>query len=150
MKFVSPRDYQLMLKINREAINDVVDTPVIVYKLHQQASVSNSYGETTKKTWYIGVQVPALIELQDTQSTENMQTVDVAQKANFNFLREELKLREIYPEMGDIIFYDSQYYEIHNVNEIQKIASRVEYNHSIVCETHLTRNTNLQLEPPTV
>jgi hypothetical protein len=150
MRFVSPRDYQTMLKINRELINNVVDTAVIVYKLHQQASVSNSYGETTKKTWYVGVQIPTLIELNDTKSTEVLQTVDVQQDAKFNFLREELRVREIYPEMGDIILYDNQYYEIHNVNEVQKIASRVEYNHSIVCETHLTRHTNLQLEPPTL
>jgi hypothetical protein len=148
MRFVSPRDYQSIVKINQELLNKVVDTTVVIYKIQQTLTKRNSYDEAPKKVWFAGVEVPALIALEGTNAAELMDTVDTSQAATFAFLREELKIREIYPETGDVIFYDAQYYEIHNTNETQKVAGRVEYSHSIVCETHLTRITNLQIEPP--
>ena len=51
MRFTSPRDYQTILKINQELINVVIDTPAIIYKLNQKLTTTNSYGESTKKTW---------------------------------------------------------------------------------------------------
>lgn len=148
MRFNSPRDYAAIVKINKELLNTVLDINVVLYKLNQKLSVTNSYGESVKKVWYTGVEVPALIERLDTGMTEEMQTVDVNQDITFAFLRQELQDRGIYPEMSDIVFYDNQLYEIHNTNEIQLWGGRVEYRHSIVCESHLTRSTNLQLDPP--
>lgn len=148
MRFTSSRDYQSILKINKELVNKVVDTAVVIYKLHQQLTKTNSYGEATKKTWYQGVKCPALIDRQDVQSTEALQTVDVNQPVTICFLRQELSDRGVYPEQGDIIRFDSSYYEINTVSEIQLFGGREEYSHTIKCECHLSRTTNLQLEPP--
>ena len=79
-----------------------------------------------------------------------MNIADFKQKSKFSFLRNMLWQKQIYPEAGDIIQYDAHYYEIHNTNEIQMWAGQEEYNHAIVCETHLTRKQNLQLDPPTL
>lgn len=150
MRFTNPADYATMLKINTELINTVVDIPVVLYKVQQELSETNSYGEATKKTWYKGVSIPCLMkrEQQTTNSDENMRTINVEQPSEFYFLRQALDQRSIYPEIGDIIWFDQQYYEIDNTNEIQLWAGRVEYNHSVTCVTHLTRKSNLQLEPP--
>ena len=53
---------------------------------------------------------------------------------------------DVYPEIGDIIKYNENYYEIDNINEVQLIGSRPEYNHNIICETHLTRRSSLNIE----
>ncbi len=53
-------------------------------------------------------------------------------------------------ETGDIIEFDSQYYEINNTNEIQLYAGQVTYNHQVLCETHLMRKVPLQLEKPII
>lgn len=148
MRFTSRRDYHTMLRINKELINVVVDTPVILFKLHQELTQTNSYGEATKKTWYTGVQVPCLINRSQSNPNPDMQTINFEQQSEFQFLRQELDDRNIYPEVGDIIEYDFELYEINNINEIQQYAGRVEYNHSIICQTHLTRKSNLQLERP--
>lgn len=148
MRFVSPRDYATILKINQELINKIIDTPVVMFKIHQELTEINSYGESTKKTWYNGVEVPSRIKREPRSVDEDVQNINISQDCTFSFLREELIEREIYPELGDIVYFDSQYYEIHNVNEIQMWGGQVTYKHSIVCDAHLTRKSALQLEGP--
>lgn len=150
MRFTSQRDYETILKINKEMINELLDTSVVLYKLNSEKSQTNSYGEASVKHWYTGVNVPCRIERQPPSPTQQLQTVDFSQECKFHFLRQELKDREIYPEKGDIVYFDNLYYEIHNTTEVELWAGRVEYKHSIVCEAHLTRKTNLQLDPPQV
>jgi hypothetical protein len=72
----------------------------------------------------------------------------VQQTSTFYFLRKECELRKVYPEMGDIVDFNGKYYEIHTISESQLVAGREAYNHTIEAKTHLTRKSNLQLEPP--
>lgn len=144
------RDYETIIKINREMINTLLDTPVILYKINIDLTETNSYGEAKSKVWYTPVQVPCLIERQEPISTNNLQTVDIDQECSFMFLREELKIRQIYPEKGDIVYFDSQYYEIDTIAETNLWAGRVEHKYSIICSAHLTRTTTLQLDKPVI
>lgn len=148
MRFTTPQDYQTMLRINKELINVVVDNRIILYKLQQSLTGLNGYGEATKKTWDTGVEIPLLYHRDQQNPTEDMQTINFEQRAEFRFLRQECIDRGIYPEVGDVIWFDQQYYEVDNTNEIQLVAGRPEYNHSIVCDTHLTRKPALQLDRP--
>ena len=150
MRFTSEKDYATIVKINRELVNIVADTNVVLYKLQQEQTTTNSYGEATSKIWYKGVLIPGLINLLNNTATENMGTVDIEQQVTVSFLREECRSRNVYPESGDIVDWNDSYFEIHQVNEIQLYAGQTAYNHSIVCEAHLTRKTNLQLERPNV
>ena len=148
MRFTSPADYLSMLKINRELVNTIIDTPIVLYKLNQETTQVNSYGEATTKVWYVGVQMPAMIKREQQNPVADMQTMNFGQTAEFWLLRQECQDRNIYPESGDIINFYNDYWEIDNTNENQLYAGREEYNHSIVCECHLTRSTGLQLERP--
>jgi hypothetical protein len=148
MRFTNPQDYQTILKINKELVNTVVDVDTVLYKMHQEMTKTNIYGEATKKVWYQGVLLPALIRYDQTNPAEDMQTINVNQSIEVSYLRQECIDRDVYPEVGDIVSFNNSYYEINNTNEVQIFAGRTEYNHSIVCSAHLTRNTNLQLEPP--
>jgi hypothetical protein len=149
-RFLSPNDYQTILHLNKELINDVLDTPVVLYKLNTQTTETNSYGEAKSKNWYVPVQVPCKIERMDQRPIQELQTVDVAQDCKFHFLRSELDERSIYPERGDIVLFNQQYYEVNNTIETQMWGGRVEFKHSVICEAQLTRKTNLQLELPNV
>lgn len=150
MRFANYKDYATILKINKELVNVVVDTSVVLYKMHQELTEVNSYGESINKIWYVGVLIPALIKRDETQAIAALSTVDVQQTLEVAFLRTECDLRNVYPEVGDIIDFHNDYYEIDNTNEVQLYAGQTGYNHSIVCSTHLTRTTNLQLERPRV
>ena len=148
MRFTSEQDYQLFLHFNKELINTFIDVPVVLYKLNILESQKNVYGESTNKRWYKGVQIPVLISRQLNTAVKDLQTVNIEQVAEFNFLRQECIDRNIYPQIGDIIDYNNLYFEIDTTNEIQLIAGQVIHNHSIIASAHLTRKTNLQLEAP--
>ena len=149
MRFVSPRDYSTILKINQELINVVIDTPCIIYKIQVDKTKTNLYGEGTKKSYFRGVAVPCLIDRQMTAPNAEIGTIDIEQKASFAFLREELKTRNIYPEPGDIIEFDNQYYELENTNEVQVWGGQPGYNLQVYCDCHLMRRVPSQLEKPT-
>ena len=148
MRFTQRQDYETILKINAELINKVIDTPVIVYKLHVEKTKTNLYGEGTKKTYFRGVAVPCLVDRQMTAPNAEIGTIDIEQKASYAFLRRELQSRGIYPEPGDIIEFDLQYYEIENTNEVQMYAGQTDFNHQVYCDTHLLRRVPTQLEKP--
>ena len=58
MRFTSEIDWQTILKINRELINIVVDTPCIIYKIQVDKTKTNIYGEgTVQKVWGIPVYI---------------------------------------------------------------------------------------------
>ncbi len=150
MRFTSYQDYQTILLINKELINTVIDTPAIIYKIKVDKTKTNIYGEGTSKNYNRGVQVPCLIDRQNANPVAKSGIVDFEQSSTFAFLKTELQTRNIYPETGDIIEFDSQYYEINNTNEIQLYAGQVTYNHQVLCETHLMRKVPLQLEKPII
>lgn len=150
MRFTPQQDYNTILKINKELINTVIDTPIIIYKLHIENTKINLYGEGTSKFYYKGVAVPCLIKRDDANPINETGTIDFEQIITFAFLREELKTRDVYPETGDVIEFDMQYYEVNNANEVQLYAEQVSYIHQVYCEAHLMRKVPLQLEKPIV
>lgn len=150
MRFTSAQDYNLMLHFNAELLNTFVDTPVVLYKLNITSSKKNVYGESTTKRWYRGIQIPCLINRQFSTAIKDTMTVNTEQTAEFSFLRYECQTRNVFPEIGDIIDFAGNYFEIDQLNDIQLIAGQVNYNHAIVAATHLTRTTGLQLEAPIV
>lgn len=148
MRFNSPRDYNLMIRLNQEILNKVIDVNVIIFKLNAQESVTNVYGESTSKARYTPIQIPCLIDRSESAVLSDNGTVDVEQEVRFAFLRYELISRDIYPEIGDIVYYDRQFYEINNVPENQLYASQEHYNHQVMCIAHLTKKSALQIDEP--
>ncbi len=146
MRFVSKRDTDFFQQINKELLDDVIETPVILYKLNLTESPTNIYGEAPSKKYHVGTQISAMIDRQDkTASTEGF-VLDFQQIAVFSFLRETLKEKDVYPEEGDIIEYDSSFWEIDTAIENQLIVAQPFLNWSITCTTHLTRRSVVQLD----
>lgn len=148
MRFTSAQDYNLMLHFNRELINTFVDVPIVIYKLNIRETKKNVYGESTQKRWFRGVQIPALVDRQLITAVKDMSIINIEETVNFNLLRYECELRDLYPEVGDVVEFNDHYFEINTINQIQLIAGQVNYNHAIIISTHLTRSTGLQLERP--
>ena len=146
-KFVSNRDFEFFQHINREISAEVVDTVVVLYKLNLDYVNTNIYGESTEKISYTGVEVPSFVDYQPNAAISDGFGIDQIQEAEFRFVRSILEARHVYPEIGDIIGYNDAFYEINNIREVQLIAGRPGYNESIICETHLTRRSNIQIEP---
>lgn len=147
-RFVTERDFQFFQHINREIVVDVVDVEVVLYKIINDIVSINIYGESTEKTRYRGISLNALIKypkrMAETEAGFGFDTNQ--QEVEFRFVRKILQDVNVYPDIGDIIKYNENYYEIDNINDVQLIANRPEYNHNIICQAHLTRRSGINLE----
>jgi hypothetical protein len=145
-KFISDRDVTFFKGLAREVVDDVVQNTIVLFKVNLVETVVNLYGEAKNKTWHKGVQLYALIN----KSPEEVQYEGFGpqnqQNIEFRLDRYMLAEKNIYPEIGDIIFFDSSYYEIDNTNEIQMVGGLPGNNFSIVCSTFMVSKSNLNIE----
>ena len=146
-KFVTKTDFEFFQHINREISSDVIDVSVILYQINLEYTNVNIYGEATEKVTYVGVELPASIKYGENRPlSDSGFGIDQTHDVQFNFVRRILQERKVYPEIGDIIYYNESFFEIDNITEAQLIANRPEYNNSIICFTHLTRRSDIQIE----
>lgn len=146
-RFVTQRDFLFFQHINREIVVDVVDVEVVLYKIIQDIVNVNIYGESVSKARYRGISLNALIKYSKIQPESEGFGYDTTQKdVEFRFVRKLLQDVDVYPDIGDIVKYNENYYEIHNTNEAQLIGGRPEYNHNVICEAHLTRRSGINIE----
>lgn len=146
-KFVTTRDELFFQSINSELINDVIETSIIIYKPSIENSDPNDiFEESINKVWKVGIQLNCLINRSDQTSNTSEVGTNISQDIKFAINREYIKEKNIYPEIGDIVSYDSKYYEISNVIENQYIAGRGSINWSIILEAHLTNKSILNIE----
>ena len=146
-RFVTERDFLFFQHINREVVVDIVDVEVVLYKIIQDIANVNIYGESISKARYRGISLNALKKYPKAQPGSEGFGYDITQPGvEFRFVRKLLQDVNVYPEVGDIIKYNESYYEIDNINETQLVAARPEYNNNIICETHLTRKSSVNIE----
>ena len=105
------------------------------------------YGETAEgKVYNTGVQVSALVAADEQTTTTDEFGPDLAQTALFSFIRQSLVDISYVVEIGDIIDWNSGYWEISSISENQLIGGQTDYNHSVVCNTFLNRISHLNIE----
>jgi len=149
--FGTQRDAKFLASINAELLNAIIDTEIEFYKLVVEQSNSNIYGESTSKTYFDSILIPVLI----TKETKNANMDEFGHSYNrtaqFGISRDILERAGFYPEVGDIVKWDSEFYELDNVDANQYFAgknpdtwpngSEFGYSVSVVCDSHVTRQT---------
>jgi len=145
-KFLVGNDLTFFKSIARELVDDVIQVAVVLYKINQYETKVNIYGESVNKTWYPGVEIFALAD----KEPENVQYEgfgpDNTQSITFKFDRHTCEEKGIYPEIGDIVYFDNSYYEIDNTNEIQFVGGQPDNNFSIVATTFMVSKSSLNIE----
>jgi hypothetical protein len=117
--FGSARDASLIRHINRELINDFVDMEVVFYKLSLQDTQTNMYDEADSKVYYSPMRINCLIQKDEKSYIGDDAGYDSTRTGEFNFLRDDLKDKNIIIEEGDVIEYDNEYYEVDGVGSSQ-------------------------------
>lgn len=156
--FGSARDISMFRHINKELINDIIQTEVDFYKLILGETKVNIYGEAAGgKSYYIPVRLACLISREDIINTTDEMGVDTDQTLTFGFLRDgSLDEKGLVPEIGDIIEWDEKYWEVNGININQYILGRNDAtnktigdgfgaNWSYMCKANLTRRDKLKL-----
>lgn len=151
MIFGSQRDFSLFVNINRELLSDIVEQEVLYYKMSLEQTQVNIYGEAQEKVYWSPVKLNCLIERGDQQTTSDDFGPDSVREVKFAFLKQDLADASTFPQVGDIVLWQEDYYEVDNTTENQLTVGKdpdyafTEYGPnfggslSIICITHLTR-----------
>lgn len=145
-KFAVGRDIELFKSFAREVVDDVVQNIAVLFKVNLNETKVNLYGESVNKTWYPGVELNVLINKSGQTAAYEGFGSDTSQNIEFRFDRWMLEEKGIYPEIGDIIFFDQSYYEIDNTTEVQFVGGLPSNNFSVVCSTFMVRKSSLNIE----
>ena len=152
MLFGSNRDFNLLTKINRELLKDIVEQEILYYKMSIEDVSTNLYGEALEKSWLEPVKLNCLITRGDQVISVDDLGPDLNRESSFAFLRKDLVDVTVVPEVGDIVLWHEDYYEVDVVRENQLFVGRdnaynlTDYsaNHgdsvSIIVDCHLTRS----------
>ena len=145
------RDAKFLAAINAELLNAVVDTEIEFFKLIIESSDSNIYGESTNKSYQDSVLIPCLITKESKTAVMDDYGHSYTRTAQFGISRDILERASFFPEVGDIVFWDNEYYELDNVDANQYFAgknpetwpngSQHGYSVSVLCDAHATRQT---------
>lgn len=159
--FGSARDASLIRSINRELINEIIDTEIAFYKLSLGDSATNIYDESDSKVYYMPVRLNTIIQKDEKTVSADDFGIDSTRTGIFAFLRDDLVDINVHIEGGDIIEYDNEFYEIDSVHGSQywggrnpgtdigyTLGDRDEFglSVSIRAEGHLTRRNGLNIK----
>jgi hypothetical protein len=147
-RYFSARDLRMVAQFNAELMGDIIENLVQIFKISPNDTSTNMYGETSQKTgkWYFpAIQISALIERSDMESEYDDFGPNRSQNYVFKLREKMLQQLEFYPEIGDVVFFNDRYYEIDNVVQEQLLGGQVEKSHSIICNTHYTKYTSLNI-----
>lgn len=158
MIFGSTSDFSLIRRMNRELLQSIVEQEVLYYKINLETTQVNIYGETVERKYIQPVKINCLV----TRGNQVMSTQDfgpdMSRDVSFAFLREDLSDLVTVPEVGDIVFWQEDYYEVDVVRENQLFLGRdekynlTEYGQrfgasiSIIVDTHITRRDRVGLD----
>lgn len=149
--FGGMRDAKFLAAINSELINAIIDTEIEFFKLQIEQSAANLYGESERKAYYDSILIPCIITKDEKSSAMDDYGHTYTRTSKFAISRDLLERVGLYPQPGDIIFWDNEYFEIDNVDANQYFAGKNPetwpngsshgYSVSIICDAHATRQT---------
>jgi hypothetical protein len=154
--FGTMRDAKFLASINKEIINAVVDTEIEFYKLILDTTESNIYGESDSKSYYDSILLPCIITKDDKSSTMDDYGHSYTRTLTFGVSRDLVERAGFYPEAGDIVFWDNEYYELDSIDANKYFVGKNPetwpngdshgYSVSIMCNAHATRQTPLGIK----
>jgi len=157
--FGKARDISLFHTLNSELIKDIIQTEVAYYKFALESTNINVYGESSSKNYYEPMKIACLINIQDQSWGSDDFGSDVNQVIDFRFLKDELKNINLVPEIGDLLLFKNNFYEVDTRIENQLVLGRdPDYaistettdfgdSFSVLIKTHISRVEKLNLIP---
>ena len=135
--FGQSRDISMFRYVNRELMGNIISQQAAFYKLRLNQTNFNMYGEAAEQKYYDGpILLYTLIDLPDQEWSTDDLGVNWNWKPTFKFLRDDLlnKLEDynedtiyganLVPQPGDIILYETAYYEVTSTNAAQYFVGK--------------------------
>ena len=157
--FGGSRDICLFKSLNSELLKDIIQTEIAYYKFALEQTSVNVYGEAPGKNYYEPLKIACLIDRSDQDWSSDDFGSDINQTVNFKFLKQELRDINLIPEVGDLLLFRNNFYEVDSRIENQLILGRdPDYamseettdfgdSFSVIINTHISRVEKLNLIP---
>jgi hypothetical protein len=148
--FVGGNDWAFIQGVNEEYVDEIIDIPIIYYKILPQETVTNLYGESPEGEVYRPpFQIKVLITPED-QQTDRQNTGGPTKKQSMQFgiQREVLKKFDIYPEEGDVIQWSNLYFEVKEVVDNTLVGDKFNLRHAVTVRTEQTRISKINVIDP--
>jgi len=151
MLFGSNRDFDLLVNINRELLKDIVEQEVLYHKLSIADSEINLYGESMQKSYFNAIKLNCMITRGDQVIDIDEFGPNLGREASFAFVRRDLVDIDLVAEVGDIVEWNDDFYEVDTVREnqlffgknnnynVSSYGSSYGESVSIIIDCHLTR-----------
>lgn len=111
--YTGQRDVSLLRVLNRELMGNIVTQQCALYQYKLEETKINIYGEAAGEKFYDGPFLfNVLINRQDQSYGEDEEGIQFSQGIDFYFLRDDLKVANLVPEVGDIVLYQESYYGV--------------------------------------
>lgn len=164
--FSGHRDVSLLRHLNRELMGNIISQQASIYKPILEKNNINSYGETSGKQYYNGPFIfNCLIQRNEQSYTNEDEITNLDWDTEFRFLKDDLIDAKIKLEVGDIVYYLNNYYEVSSINLNQFFGGldsnypnepnpyspglgKFGWNLSVICKTHILPQDKIGLTPP--
>ena len=147
-RYFSQRDMNLINSINAELMGDIIEDIIMVFKISPKDTATNVYGETAAATgkWYMpAIEISCLVDRPDSETNYDDFGPSRNQDQIFKMREKMLRQLNFYPQEGDMVFWNDRYFEIDNVVQNQLLGGQPDKSHSIICNSHYTKITSLNV-----
>ena len=152
------KDVLLFQGLNTELLHRIIEQQVGYYKPVLDDTPANIYGEAQNKTWLGPVLIKCLLDRGEQEVVNDDFGVDRNRPLSVRFFRKDLVDVNVVPEIGDVILWNEDYYEVDNLVENQLVVGKdpsypysdtvddFGSSHSIIVECHYTRPERIGLK----
>ena len=144
-RYYTRRDVRLMNSFNGELLLNIIEQMVIVFKVNPYETEANVYGESPDKTYHPGVQTSCLVETDPESTLYEGFGPDVKKGTIFRFHQKLCEIKNVYPQIGYIVEWETAHFEIDNIVENQFLGGQPEKNYSLLCNAHMSRISKLNI-----
>lgn len=139
-RFITPKTAGFIRHITSEFM-DQHGQSIILYQLDAEktdmSDKNHIYRESDTKRYKTGKRLQAVVDITPKQY-ENLQDVgyELKNEITVNFHIHDLKKKDVFPSIGDIISFQELFYEIYDTDDSSMLHGSPEYKYMYTCECH--------------